>query len=138
MVVWCGDVFFVDMFCVFVVEGLYGFVVYVINYVVEVVGIICGVWVVDMCVICLELQLDYVDFVGDCIVLWQLMFWVWCWCLWIVMDGDDVLVMDIIGSVYLWGDEVGLMWQIEIDLLWFDLIVVLVIVFIYGVVWVFV
>lgn len=130
-----GDAPPADMPRVLAVEGPHGPVVHATNHAAEAAGITRGARVVDMRAICPELQLDYADPAGDRVALRQLMLWARRWCPWTAVDGDDALVMDTTGSAHLWGDEAGLMRQIETDLSRLDLTAALAIAPTHGAAW---
>jgi protein ImuB len=102
-----------DVAVVLATEGAHGPVIYATNRAARLIGIGCGVRVVDVRAICPDLRVEYADVAGDRLALERLMLWARRWCPWTVEDGPDGLILDTTGSDHLMGGEAAMLVEME-------------------------
>ena len=98
-------------------EGQHGRVIHAVNRAAGQAGVVVGARAADMRALCPTLQLDYADIGGDRVALDRLVLWARRWCPWTAAGAVSAagagIVMDTTGSAHLWGDEAGLLREVE-------------------------
>lgn len=94
-------------------DGPHGPVVHAVSATARDRGIGVGDRVVDAQAIHPDLHVEQADIAGDDALLHRLTHWARRWCPWTVQDADHGLILDVTGSVHLFGGAAALLYDIR-------------------------